>query len=80
MRVELLVKGFLIKPIMEILKKDYGIKSPSPSNLLITFENDVWLVRYSYSRGSVDFSNNQIVKDLLVEIKNNVLYEKVQLS
>jgi hypothetical protein len=79
MRVELLVKGFLIKPIMEILKKEYGIKSPSPSNLLITFKNDIWSIMYCHSRGSVDFSNNQIVKDLLVEIKNNVLYEKVQL-
>jgi hypothetical protein len=46
---------------------------------LITFENDIWSIMYCYSRGSVDFSNNQIVKDLLVEIKNNVLYEKVQL-
>lgn len=79
MKKELLVKGFLIKPIMEILKKEYGIKSPSPSNLLITFENDIWSIMYCYNRGSVDFSNNQIVKDLLVEIKNNVLYEKVQL-
>jgi hypothetical protein len=77
MKKELLVKGFLIKPIMEILKKDYGIKSPSPSNLLITFENDMWYVMYCYSRGSVDFSNNQIVKDLLVEIKKNPNYEKV---
>jgi hypothetical protein len=77
MRKELLVKGFLIKPIMEILKKDYGIKSPSPYNLLITFEDDVWSVVYSYSRGSVDFSNNQMIKDLIVEIKNNPNYEKV---
>jgi hypothetical protein len=77
MKKELLVKGFLIRPIMEILKKDYGIKSPSPSNLLINFENNIWSIMYCYSRGSVDFSNNQIVKDLLVEIKNNVLYEKV---
>ena len=80
MRVELLVKGFLIKPIMEILKKDYGIKSPSPSNLLITFENDEYTVIYNSGRVYVDFSNNQIVKDLLVEIKSNVLYERVQLS
>jgi hypothetical protein len=77
MRKELLVKGFLIKPIMEVLKKDYGIKSPSPSNLLITLDGDIWTIVYSYSRGSVDFSNNQMVKDLLVEIKSNVLYEKV---
>jgi len=77
MRKESLVKGYLIKPVMEILKKDYNIKSPSPSNLLINFENDVWSIVYSYSRGSVDFSNNQIIKDLLVEIKNNPNYEKV---
>lgn len=77
MKKELLVKGFLIKPIMEMLKKEYNIKSPSPSNLLITFENDVWSIMYSSSRNSVDFSNNQMVKDLLVEIKNNPNYEKV---
>ena len=77
MKKELLVKGFLIKPIMEMLKKEYNIKSPSPSNLLITFENDVWSIMYSSSRNSVDFSNNQMVKDLLVEIKSNPNYEKV---
>lgn len=77
MRKELLVKGFLIKPVMEILKKDYRIKSPSPSNLFITLEDGVWSVVYSYSRGSIDFSNNQMIKDLIVEIKNNPNYEKV---
>jgi len=77
MRVELLVKGFLIKPIMEILKKDYGIKSPSPSNLLITFENDEYTVIYNSGRVYVDFTNVDLIKKLLVEIKSNVLYEKL---
>ena len=77
MKKELLVKGFLIRPIMEILKKDYGIKSPSPSNLLINFENNIWSIKYCSSRGSVDFSNNEMIKGLLVEIKNNPNYEKL---
>lgn len=77
MKKELLVKGFLIKPIMEILKKEYNIKSPSPSNLLITFEDDIWSIKYCSSRDSIDFTNNQMIKDLLVEIKKNPNYEKV---
>ena len=77
MKKELLVKGFLIKPIMELLKKEYNIKSPSPSNLLINFEDDIWSIKYCSSRGSVDFSNDEMIKDLLVEIKNNPNYEKV---
>ena len=77
MKKELLVKGFLIRPIMEILKKEYNIKSPSPSNLLINYEDGIWSIKYCSSRSSVDFSNNQMVKDLLVEIKKNPNYEKV---
>lgn len=77
MKKELLVKGFLIKPIMELLKKEYNIKSPSPSNLLINFEDDIWFIKYSYSRGSIDFSDNEMIKDLLIEIKKNPNYEKV---
>jgi len=79
MKKESLIKGFLIKPIMEVLKKDYDIKSPSPNNLFVSYDNDVLIVKYSYSKGSIDFSNNEMVMDILVDIKNNVLYEKVQL-
>jgi hypothetical protein len=62
---------------MEILKKDYNIKSPSPSNLLVDMVDDEYTIIYNSGRTYVDFSNVDLIKDLLVEIKNNVLYEKL---
>jgi hypothetical protein len=79
MKREVLIKGFLIKPIFEILKKDYKIKSPSPSNFYITKSKEGWSIKYIHNKSTIDFSDNEMVKDLLIEIKNNVLYEKVQL-
>lgn len=78
MKRESLVKGFLIKPIMEILKKEYSIKSPTPNNLYVIENNNVWIVKYNHNRGSVDFTDNELVKQLLVEIKDNVFYDKLQ--
>jgi hypothetical protein len=77
MKRESLVKGFLIKPIMEILKKEYSIKSPTPNNLYVIENNNVWIVKYNHNRGSVDFTDNELVKQLLVEIKDNVFYDKL---
>lgn len=77
MKRESLVKGFLIKPIMEILKKEYDIKSPTPNNLYVIENNNVWTIKYSHSKGSVDFTDNELVKQLLVEIKDNVFYDKL---
>jgi len=72
-----LVKGFLMKPIMEMLKKDYGIKSPSPSNLFVTELDTQYKVVYKNQRIYADFSELDLVKNLLIEIKNNPIYEKV---
>ena len=71
-----LVKGFLVKPVMEMLKKDYNIK-PSPSNLFVTESNGQYRVVYRNHRIYVDFSDLNLIKDLLIEIKNNPIYEKV---
>lgn len=77
MRKNALVKGYLIKPIMEILKKDYKIKSPSPSNLFVEEDNGEFKVYFKNSSLNIDFSNMNIIKDLLLDIKSNVLYGKV---
>lgn len=74
-----LIKGFVMKPIMEILKKDYNIKSPSPSNLYITQSDGEYKVIYNSNKIMVDFSNLDLIKDLLIEIKNKPEYEKVWL-
>ena len=72
-----LVKGFLMKPIMELLKKNYNIKSPTPSSLFITELDGDYTVIYKNQKVHIDFSRSDLVKELLIEIKNNPIYEKV---
>jgi len=72
-----LVKGFVMKPIMEILKKDYNIKSPTPSSLFVNESDGDFKIIYKNQRVHIDFSNLDLVKNLLNDIKNNPMYEKV---
>jgi hypothetical protein len=74
-----LIKGFVMKPVMEKLKKDYNIKSPSPSSLFVTESNGGYKVVYNSNKIVVDFSDLDLIKDLLIEIKNKPEYEKVWL-
>jgi hypothetical protein len=74
-----LIKGFLIKPIMEFLKKEYGIKSPSPSNLYVTEVEGGFKIEYKSSKANVDFSDSSNVQKLLNEIKSKPQYDKVWL-
>ena len=73
-----LVKGFVMKPIFEIMKKDYNIKSPTPSSLIIKeLDDDKYSVVYNGQRNYVDFSNTDLIKDLMVDIKKHHIYEKL---
>lgn len=72
-----LIKGFLIKPIMEILKKDYDFKSPSPSNLIVVNQDDEWIIQYKSNKSVIDFSDDVRIQELIFEIKNKPIYEKV---
>lgn len=72
-----LIKGFVMKPIMEILKKDYNIKSPTPSSLFVSELNGNYKIVYNSNKIMVDFSDLDLIKDLLIEIKNKPEYEKV---
>jgi hypothetical protein len=79
MRPNELMKGFLIKPIMEILKKDFDIKSPTPSNLFVNYEKECWSVYYKNNRMMIEFTNYESVKNIIQEVKNKPVYEKVWL-
>ena len=73
-----LVKGFVMKPIFEIMKKDYNIKSPTPSSLFIKeLGDDEYSIVYNGQRNYVDFSNTDLIKDLMVDIKKHHIYEKL---
>ena len=73
-----LVKGFVMKPIFEIMKKDYNIKSPTPSSLIIKeLDDDKYSVVYNGQRNYVDFSNTDLINDLMVDIKKHHIYEKL---
>lgn len=73
-----LVKGFVMKPIFEIMKKDYNIKSPTPSSLIIKeLGDDEYSVVYNGQRNYVDFSNTDLINDLMVDIKKHHIYEKL---
>ncbi|NBW79612.1 MAG: hypothetical protein EBR27_11465 [Betaproteobacteria bacterium] len=74
-----LMKGFLIKSIMEILKRDFDIKSPTPTNLMVTYENGIWSVFYKSNLMMIDFSNYESIKNLIKEIENKPIYEKMWL-
>lgn len=79
MRKTDLVKGFLIKPIMEILKKEYDIKSPTPNNLVVNLIDNNWFVYYKTNKVDIDFMDYKLVVELIDEIKNKPEYEKVWL-
>lgn len=72
-----IVKGFLIKPIMEILKTEHNMKSPSPLNLIVVSQNDEWIIQYKSNKSVIDFSNDVRIQELIFEIKNKPIYEKV---
>lgn len=74
-----LMKGFLIKPIMEILKTKYGIKSPTPNNLSVTYSNDNWHVIYKGGKIEINFTNDTMIIKIINDIKNDIRYEKVWL-
>lgn len=71
------IKGFLIRPIMEILKAEHNMKSPSPLNLIVVSQNDEWIIQYKSNRSIIDFSNDFRIQELILEIKNKPIYEKV---
>jgi hypothetical protein len=79
MRKTDLMKGFLIRPIMEILKKEYDIKSPTPNNLFVNLVGNDWFVYYRTNRVDIDFMSYKLVVELIDEIKNKPEYEKVWL-
>jgi hypothetical protein len=75
-----LVKGFVMKPIFEIMKKDYNIKSPSPSSLNVKeLGDDKYSIIYDGQRSYVDFSNTDLINDLMVDIKKHHIYEALSI-
>lgn len=79
MRLVDLMKGFLIKPVMEILKKDHNIKSPTPTCLFVQLLNNEWYVVYKHNKMDIDFTNDNTIKQIIQDIKNKPEYEKVWL-
>ena len=75
-----LIKGFLIRPIMELLKKEYDIKSPTPTFLFVNFINDKWIIIYKHNKMEIDFTDNEIIQNIIEDIKNKPEYEKVWLQ
>lgn len=73
------IKGHLIKTIMEILKSEYDVKSPTPHNLSVEFVGGEWKIKYTNSRLNLEFSKVDKVKRVINEIKNNPLYEGMRL-
>jgi hypothetical protein len=75
-----LVKGFVMKPIFEIMKKDYKIKSPTPSSLNVKdLGDDKYSIVYNGQQSYVDFSNTDLIKDLMVDIKKHHIYEALSI-
>lgn len=73
-----IVKGFLMKPIFEVIKKEHNLKSPTPSSLIVRdLGDDKYSVIYDGQKVYVDFSNTDLIKNLLVDIKNNPIYESL---
>lgn len=80
MKEEIFIKGYLIKPVFEILKQKYDIKSPSTNALFVSVVNNTYKIEYKSNKLNIDFSNDKYIQDLILDIKNNPYYEKMCLS
>lgn len=80
MKEEIFIKGYLIKPVFEILKKKYDLKSPNTNHFFVSSSNGQYKVEYKSTRLNLDFSDDEYIQDLILEIKNNPYYERMCLS
>lgn len=71
------IKGWLIRPIVAILKSKYKIMSPLPKDIYVKFSNNTYSVYYNKKNILIDFSNDAKIKELIKEIKTYNVYQKL---